>query len=105
MNTLSRLCFFVKASVVSLSVGVLPPPAQAEAFDAAASVDRLQPRGHILAEKVLCRQPGRYIGWPSIVLTDKGEMLVVFSGDRDWHVCPWGKVQWVRSADGGRACL
>ncbi len=98
VNTLSRLCFFV----VSLSVGVLPSPAQAEAFDAEASVDRLQPRGHILAEKVLCRQPGRYIGWPSIVLTDKGEMLVVFSGDRDWHVCPWGKVQCVRSADGGR---
>jgi sialidase-1 len=28
-------------------------------------------------------------------------MLVVFSGDRDWHVDPWGKVQMIRSGDGG----
>ena len=28
-------------------------------------------------------------------------MLVVFSGDRDAHVCPWGKVQLLRSRDGG----
>ena len=27
--------------------------------------------------------------------------MAVFSGDRDRHVCPWGKVQMVRSADGG----
>ena len=30
-----------------------------------------------------------------------GELLVVFSGDRDAHVCPWGKTQLVRSGDEG----
>jgi sialidase-1 len=101
VNIASRLYFLVKASVLSISVGVLPLAAQAGAYDVAPSVDGLQPRAHILAEKVLCRQPNRYIGWPDITLTDTGEMLVVFSGDRDWHVDPWGKVQMIRSSDGG----
>jgi sialidase-1 len=51
---------------------------------------------------VLCKEPGRYIGWPSIARTKDGELLVVFSGDRDGHVCPFGKTQLVRSRDGGK---
>ncbi|MFA6561235.1 MAG: sialidase family protein [Verrucomicrobiia bacterium] len=51
---------------------------------------------------VICKQMGRYIGWPTIVRTSKGELIVTFSGDRDAHVCPWGKTQMVRSADNGR---
>lgn len=51
---------------------------------------------------VICKQPGRYIGWPTIVRTSKGELIVTFSGDRDAHVCPWGKTQMVRSRDNGK---
>jgi len=39
------------------------------------------------ATGVVCKQPGRYIGWPTIVRTSKGELSVTFSGDRDAHVC------------------
>ena len=74
----------------------------AEAYDIKPSVERSQARAEILSEKVLCNQPQRYIGWPDIDITPGGEMLVVFSGDRDWHVCPWGKAQMVRSSDGGK---
>ena len=52
--------------------------------------------------KVICKEPGRYIGWPSITVTREGQLIAVFSGDRDAHVCPWGKTQMVRSGDGGR---
>ena len=55
----------------------------------------------IMGTRVLCKQPGRYIGWPTVCRTRDNELLVVFSGDRDQHVCPWGKVQMVRSTDGG----
>ncbi len=55
----------------------------------------------VLWTKVLCKQPGRYIGWPSVCRTREDELLVVFSGDRDAHVCPWGKVQLIRSRDDG----
>lgn len=51
---------------------------------------------------VICKQVGRYIGWPTITRTSRGECLVVFSGDRDAHVCPWGKTQMVRSGDNGQ---
>lgn len=51
---------------------------------------------------VICKQPGRYIGWPTIAKTAGDELLVVFSGDRDEHVCPYGKTQMVRSRDEGR---
>lgn len=55
----------------------------------------------VFSSKVICKQEGRYIGWPTIARTRSGELIVVFSGDRDAHVCPWGKTQMVRSADGG----
>ena len=55
----------------------------------------------ILSTKVICKEAGKYIGWPTVARTREGELLAVFSGDRAGHVCPWGKVQMVRSADGG----
>jgi len=51
---------------------------------------------------VICREPGRYIGWPTIARAAEGELLIVFSGDREAHVCPFGKTQLVRSRDGGK---
>ena len=51
--------------------------------------------------KVICKQPGRYLGWPTIARTSSGELLVAFSGDREWHVCPFGKTQLIRSTDDG----
>lgn len=56
----------------------------------------------IISHQVICRQPNRYIGWPTIAKTKAAELLIVFSGDRDGHVCPWGKTQMVRSLDSGR---
>ena len=56
----------------------------------------------ILNNHVLCKQPGRYMGWPSIALAPNGDLLVVFSGDRDAHVSNDGNVQMIRSRDDGR---
>jgi len=60
-----------------------------------------QKRAEILWTKVLCKEPGRYIGWPTVCQRQNGELLAVFSGDRDGHICPWGKVQMIRSPDQG----
>ena len=51
--------------------------------------------------KVVCKQPGNYLMCPTIAQKADGELLVVFSGDREEHVCPFGKSQIVRSQDGG----
>jgi hypothetical protein len=57
----------------------------------------------ILSEKVICRQADRYLGWPTIAKADDDRLLVVFSGDRDWHVCPWGKTYMISSEDNGQS--
>ena len=60
-----------------------------------------QPLATILWIKPICLEKGRYIGWPTVALTRKGTLIAAFSGDRDGHICPWGKAQVVRSTDGG----
>ncbi len=57
----------------------------------------------ILTTRVICKQPGKYIGWPTITKTSSGELLVVFSGERDAHVCPFGVTQLMRSSDNGES--
>jgi sialidase-1 len=56
----------------------------------------------IIETKVLCKEPGKYIGWPTITRTRNNELLVVFSGNRDAHICPYGITQMIRSNDDGR---
>ncbi len=56
----------------------------------------------ILETNVICKEQNRYIGWPTITKTKSGELLAVFSGNRDQHVCPYGITQMIRSIDNGR---
>lgn len=56
--------------------------------------------GHVKASDPFL-EPNRYLGWPSIVKTKEGELIIAYSGDRDSHVCPWGKTQIIRSNDNG----
>jgi hypothetical protein len=51
----------------------------------------------------ISRQPEYYHGWPTAALRKNGEVLVVYSGGREAHVCPFGRVELIRSRDGGRA--
>lgn len=59
-------------------------------------------RAEILETKIIFEQQDRYIGWPTICRTKAGKLLIAFSGDRDQHVCPWGKSQIVTSDDEGK---
>jgi len=61
-----------------------------------------EPSYEILRRDLVCREPGRYLGWPSIAQRTTGELVVVFSGRRDQHICPFGVTELVRSQDGGR---
>ncbi len=87
------------AAAAAPSAPAAPP--LADSYPIKPSAPTLQDAAQILGESVIAKQPRRYIGWPDIVITKDGEMLAVFSGDRDWHVCPWGKVMITRSIDDG----
>lgn len=61
-----------------------------------------RPKATVISDGVICKEKGRYIGWPSVACLGDGTLLAVFSGERVAHICPSGVVQVVRSADGGK---
>jgi len=50
----------------------------------------------------ISRQPEFYHGWPTLAARKNGELLVAYSGGREAHVCPFGRVELIRSFDEGR---
>ena len=48
--------------------------------------------------RVICKQLRRYIGWPTITRTRAGELLAVFSGDREEHICLRARRIWCAAA-------
>ncbi|MCG6156513.1 sialidase family protein [Rubinisphaera margarita] len=51
--------------------------------------------------KTITTGPKGYCGWPTVTRRTNGELIVVWSGDRGGHVCPFGAVQMMRSNDNG----
>jgi sialidase-1 len=43
-----------------------------------------------------------YHGWPTVGRRRNGELLVVCSGGRERHIWPFGRVELIRSSDGGQ---
>ncbi|GIW92808.1 MAG: hypothetical protein KatS3mg110_0849 [Pirellulaceae bacterium] len=43
-----------------------------------------------------------YHGWPTVARRNDGTLLLVYSGGREAHVCPFGRVELMRSYDEGR---
>ncbi|MBI1313639.1 exo-alpha-sialidase [bacterium] len=60
------------------------------------------PAAEIVSIDVISQQPHIYCGWPTLARRKNGELLLVWSGGREAHVCPFGRVDLMRSSDGGR---
>ena len=56
----------------------------------------------VLSHQALYNVPGKMGGWPTIMRSRSGELAVVFSGDRQQHVDPYGKTMLMRSRDEGK---
>ena len=60
---------------------------------------------HLAAEHgIVCRVEGEklgYFGWPTVARRDDGTLVVVSSGLRSEHICPWGKTVLNVSTDDG----
>jgi photosystem II stability/assembly factor-like uncharacterized protein len=52
--------------------------------------------------RVISRRPDLYQGWPTVARRRNGELLLSYSGGREGHVCPFGRVELMRSTDEGR---
>ena len=51
--------------------------------------------------RTISLQHDRYHGWPTMIRRKNGELLIVCSGGRESHVCPFGRVELIRSYDDG----
>jgi hypothetical protein len=72
---------------------------------AVSAAEPTAPRTLAAEHGVVCRLPGErfgYFGWPTVARTDDGRLLVVSSGLRAEHVCPFGKTVLHESTDDGR---
>src|ERR1035437_491864 len=57
----------------------------------------------VLETRVISRQPQYYHGWPTVARRRSGQLLLVCSGGREQHVCPFGRVELMVSSDEGRS--
>lgn len=55
----------------------------------------------VLSHRVISRTPNLYCGWPTLTRRQNGQLLLVWSGGREEHVCPFGRVDIMRSDDNG----
>ncbi len=60
------------------------------------------PSAKIIERSVISQQPTMYHGWPTLARRRNGELLLVCSGGREAHVCPFGRVELMRSRDDGQ---
>jgi hypothetical protein len=60
------------------------------------------PKIKVHETKVISRQPQLYHGWPTLARRKNGQLLLVCSGGREEHVCPFGRVELMRSHDQGQ---
>jgi hypothetical protein len=61
-----------------------------------------QPRAKIREITVISHQREYYHGWPTLARRRNGQLLLSYSGGREQHVCPFGRVELMQSDDDGR---
>ena len=52
--------------------------------------------------RTISRASKLYCGWPTMTLRRSGQLVLVWSGGREHHVCPFGRVDLMRSDDEGK---
>ncbi|QDT15153.1 sialidase family protein [Alienimonas californiensis] len=84
------------ATTVGLGAGGLATGRRAAAGAGAAT-----PAAVVLSTRTIGPQPDRYAGWPTLARRSNGDLVLVFSGGREAHICPFGRVDWMVSRDDG----
>jgi Neuraminidase (sialidase) len=59
-------------------------------------------RARVSDVRTISLQPEFYHGWPTLIRSRAGDLLLVYSGGRESHVCPFGRVDLMRSHDDGK---
>ncbi|MBI1371394.1 MAG: exo-alpha-sialidase [Phycisphaera sp.] len=68
-------------------------------------VARAAPAAKVGDIATISKQAEYYHGWPTLARRRDGELIVTYSGGREAHVCPFGRVEMMRSKDDGATWL
>src|SRR5437762_1002599 len=60
------------------------------------------PTAKVIDKRVISPDPEHYHGWPTVTRRKNGQLVLVYSGGREAHVCPFGRVEMMTSDDEGR---
>lgn len=60
------------------------------------------PQATVHETRVISFRTDLYHGWPTVARRRNGQLLLVYSGGREAHVCPFGRVELMRSYDEGK---
>lgn len=66
-----------------------------------AAAGALIPRITVPAIQTISLDSEHYHGWPTLARRKNGELLVAYSGGREAHICPFGRVELMSSRDDG----
>lgn len=89
MKITGKLLTLMRAIIVILLLGCATVQAQTA------------PAIHVVETKIISQQPQFYHGWPTLARRANGDLVLVCSGGRDYHVCPFGRLEMMISRDGG----
>src|SRR5947199_10649910 len=59
------------------------------------------PRAVVEEVRTISFQPQYYHGWPTVTRRPNGDLVLVVSGGREGHICPFGRVEMMVSHDQG----
>jgi sialidase-1 len=84
---------FLKHSLAGTAAALLVRPLEVRAAS----------RIEILDRRVISQLPQHYHGWPTLARRTNGQLVLAVSGGRESHVCPFGRVELLRSDDEGKS--
>lgn len=89
-----------------LSGGELDPGVGDEAAARKAAIPEMEDSDAVVEiavneVKTISPAQSEYAGWPMAIRTSDGKLMVVYSGGRDYHVCPFGQIELMTSDDDG----
>ncbi|MFP6761987.1 MAG: sialidase family protein [Planctomycetaceae bacterium] len=90
MPTSTRRNFLTATGMIATGLWAGPRRARAAA-----------PQARILSTRIISHESTVYHGWPTLTRRQNQELILVWSGGRASHVCPFGRVDMMRSHDNG----
>jgi sialidase-1 len=60
-----------------------------------------KPFAKVHSIEIVSMRPNHYHGWPTLARRRNGQLLLICTGGREGHVCPFGQVELMRSDDDG----